>query len=62
MEELVRGVGVLIGLVVMGKHAVLHGAGVGGEELVEEATDELVDALLEWANCRLLLVLELVVF
>lgn len=61
MEKLVRSVGILVGLVVVGKHAVLHGAGVGGEQLVEEAADQLVDVLLQRADCGLLLVLELVV-
>ena len=57
-----RGVSILIGLMVVGKHSILHCTCVGGEELVEEAADELIDILLKRANGWLLLIFELVIF
>lgn len=56
------GVRILIRFMVVCKHAILHSACVGGEQLIEETANELIDILLKWADCWLLLVFEFVVF
>lgn len=56
------GVRILIRLMVVGKHAILHSTCVGGEQLIEETANKLIDILLKRADCWLLLVFEFVVF